>query len=237
MRKGIDSYCLDSILNTDVVRVDGFDIGVQAETGFLCLSDLRDLCMRDYYDDFFGIYPNFGIIVNGLCNSSCLRFILDALGIDGYDSSLSDSSLSVTKYLTSLGLYKTTGSKSEKKTYCHPYIWLFVAYLMNPLIGERASLCFTSCPILLRIEMCDYLSGMFDDWSLDDRYRLYMWADKHTEIFHGSYPKNGKEYKIYFRELVSHLQFCMERGFLKTPEECFELLRGEIKDVLELSDK
>lgn len=234
MRKYIDRESVAAILNSDVVCVDDHEIGIHDDTGFLCLSDLRDLCMKVYYDDSSTeIFPNFGMIVNGLRRSECLRCILEELGVDGYSDMLKDDSESVTKYLTSLGLYKTVGSRAEKKTYCHPYIWLYIAYLMNPRIGEQAQLCFAPSDLLLRIEMCDYLSGMMIDWSLDDLYRLYLWADKHTEIFHGRYPKNGNQYKCCIRELVSHLEFCFEHGFLKSPEECFELLRGEINDAFE----
>lgn len=231
------NICVDSdkpILNVDVVCVSGHEIGIQSDTGFLCLSDLRDLCMKVYYEDSSTeIFPNFGMIVNGLRESSCFRDILCELGVAGYEKLFLDDSSSVIKYLTSFGLYKTVGSKSEKKTYCHPYIWLFIAYLMNHRIGDEAAFCFTPCKLLLRIEMCDYISGMFVDWSLDDRYRLYLWSHKHVEILHGVYPKNSKQYKCYIRELVSHLEFCFDHGFLKTPGECFELLRGEINAVLD----
>lgn len=58
----------------------------------------------------------------------------------------------IAKVLKGLGVYKTTGARQTKKTYCDPYIWILLALELNPMIYANVVIWLTDTLVFDRIE-------------------------------------------------------------------------------------
>lgn len=61
----------------------------------------------------------------------------------------------VAKVLKNLGVYKTTGARESKSTFCNPYIWILLAMELNPMIYATVVLWLTDSLIFDRVEAGD----------------------------------------------------------------------------------
>ena len=58
----------------------------------------------------------------------------------------------IAKVLKGLGVYKTTGARQTKQTYCNPYIWILLALELNPMIYANVVIWLTDTLVFDRIE-------------------------------------------------------------------------------------
>lgn len=58
----------------------------------------------------------------------------------------------ITKVLKSLGVYKTTGKGSERRTFADIYIWILLAMELNPMIYAKVIIWITDTLVFDRIE-------------------------------------------------------------------------------------
>lgn len=58
----------------------------------------------------------------------------------------------IAKVLKGLGVYKTTGARQTKQTYCDPYIWILLALELNPMIYANVVIWLTDTLVFDRIE-------------------------------------------------------------------------------------
>ena len=58
----------------------------------------------------------------------------------------------IAKVLKGLGVYKTTGARQTKQTYCDPYIWILLALELNPMIYANVVIWLTDTLVFGRIE-------------------------------------------------------------------------------------
>ena len=58
----------------------------------------------------------------------------------------------IAKVLKGLGVYKTTGARQTKQTYCDPYIWILLALELNPTIYANVVIWLTDTLVFDRIE-------------------------------------------------------------------------------------
>ena len=58
----------------------------------------------------------------------------------------------ITKVLKSLGVYKTTGKGSERRTFADVYIWILLAMELNPMIYAKVIIWITDTLVFDRIE-------------------------------------------------------------------------------------
>lgn len=58
----------------------------------------------------------------------------------------------VTKVMKGLGVYKTTGARTTRQTYCDPYIWVLLALELNPMIYAKVIIWLTDTLVFDRIE-------------------------------------------------------------------------------------
>lgn len=58
----------------------------------------------------------------------------------------------VVKVLKGLGVYKTTGARHTKQTFCDPYVWVLLALELNPMIYAKVIVWLTDTLIFDRIE-------------------------------------------------------------------------------------
>ncbi len=66
----------------------------------------------------------------------------------------------ITKVLKGLGVYKTTGARENKSTYCNPYVWILLAMELNPMIYATVVTWLTDSLIFDRIEAGDEFRPM-----------------------------------------------------------------------------
>lgn len=58
----------------------------------------------------------------------------------------------IAKVLKGLGVYKTTGARSTKQTFCNPYIWVLLAMEMNPMIYAKVVMFLTDSLVFDRLD-------------------------------------------------------------------------------------
>ena len=58
----------------------------------------------------------------------------------------------IAKVLKGLGVYKTTGARKTKQTFCDPYIWILLALELNPMIYASVVIWLTDTLIFDRLE-------------------------------------------------------------------------------------
>lgn len=58
----------------------------------------------------------------------------------------------ITKVMKGLGVYKTTGARQTRQTYCDPYIWVLLALELNPMIYAKVIVWLTDTLVFDRIE-------------------------------------------------------------------------------------
>ena len=58
----------------------------------------------------------------------------------------------IAKVLKGLGVYKTTGARQTKQTYCDTYIWILLALELNPMIYANVVIWLTDTLVFDRIE-------------------------------------------------------------------------------------
>ena len=66
----------------------------------------------------------------------------------------------IAKVLKGLGVYKTTGARENKATFCNPYIWILLAMELNPMIYATVITWLTDSLIFDRIEAGDEFRPM-----------------------------------------------------------------------------
>jgi hypothetical protein len=66
----------------------------------------------------------------------------------------------IAKVLKGLGVYKTTGARQTKTTFCNPYIWILLAMELNPMIYATVITWLTDSLIFDRIEAGDEYKPM-----------------------------------------------------------------------------
>jgi hypothetical protein len=66
----------------------------------------------------------------------------------------------ITKVMKGLGVYKTTGARENKATYCNPYIWILLAMELNPMIYASVVTWLTDSLIFDRVEAGDEFKPM-----------------------------------------------------------------------------
>lgn len=66
----------------------------------------------------------------------------------------------IAKVLKGLGVYKTTGARETKATYCDPYIWILLAMELNPMIYAIVVVWLTDSLIFDRVEAGDEYKPM-----------------------------------------------------------------------------
>jgi hypothetical protein len=132
-----------------------FDVQIRQETltKFLNLSDLQDAYdsvrvqngwakkdvqkLLSYEDNAERIY----YILNEQKKVNCLL-----------SQFMADYKKSPAKYLKKIDVYKTTGARETKTTWCNPYIWVLIAMEMNPMLYAKVVMWLTDKLILNRIE-------------------------------------------------------------------------------------
>lgn len=203
----------------------GVTIKQETKTGFLSLSDLQEAYtvarvrngwnekrvdhILNYQDNIDRIY--YILYEQKIINVSLDTFIENAKNI-GF-----------LKYLKQLEVYKTTGARQTKQSWCNPYIWTLVAMELSPALYGKVITWVTDTLILNRIEAGNFyksLSNALGKFKANGENIDYVRLAKalNYKIFgrHETGIRNlaTKEQLQKLYELESNLAFAIDMGYI-----------------------
>lgn len=131
----------------------------------------------------------------------------------------------IIKVLKGFGVYKTTGARATKTTYCNPCIWVLVAMELNPMLYAKVITWLTDKLIVNRIEACDLNNNLRRVICAKVDNPDYAGINRalNVKIFghHQTGMRNlASEVDLQqLNKLQENIAFCIERGFLKSSDE------------------
>lgn len=131
----------------------------------------------------------------------------------------------IIKVLKEFGVYKTTGARATKTTYCNPYIWVLVAMELNPMLYAKVITWLTDKLIINRIEACDLNNNLRRVICAKVDNPDYAGINRalNVKIFghHQTGMRNlASEADLQrLNKLQENIAFCIERGFLKSSDD------------------
>lgn len=134
------------------------------------------------------------------------------------------------KTLKGLSVYKTTGARQTKTTWCNPYIWVLIAMELNPELYAITVLWLADNLIVNRIEAGNFYKeltkaiGIFtnvDYVQLAKGLNYVVFGRHETGIRNTATQSQLKEIET----LEGRLAFAINMGYIKTFESLIEELR------------
>lgn len=211
----------------------GLQVRQETKTGFLNLSDLQQ------------VY-NMQAEKNGWCekridhlitqkeNSERIYYVLkeqDLINVsfNTYLENIENYG-GMFKWLKHIEVYKTTGARNTKTTWCNPYIWILVALELHPQFYAKTVIWLTDNLIINRIEAGNFYKGLtkavgkfnnVDYVKLAKALNYIVFGRHETGIRNTANQKELKELEVLERNLAYAIDF----DFLKTFDEVLEHLR------------
>lgn len=214
----------------------GVKIKQETKTEFLNLSDLQEAYTKARVINGWSNKGHFQDIIAQKENIERIYCLLDELKIINSDFSefikrCENSSL--LKVLKEVGVYKTTGARSNKTVWAHPAIWVMVALELNPRLYAKVSIWLGDKLILNRIEAGNFyksLSKALGVFKLNGEHIDYIRLAKslNYKIFgrHETGIRNlaTKEQLQKLYELESNIAFSIDMGFISTFEDAITII-------------
>ena len=132
----------------------GLTIKQETSTGFLSLSDLQEAYTKARVIHCWS-HKEVQQIIQQKENMERVYYILFERNIINLDFSRfmeECGKIGFLKFLKKIGVYKTTGARQTKSTYCDPYIWILIAMELSPMLYAKVTMWLTDKLILNRIE-------------------------------------------------------------------------------------
>lgn len=142
----------------------------------------------------------------------------------------------IIKVLKEFGVYKTTGARATKTTYCNPYIWVLVAMELNPMLYAKVITWLTDKLIINRIEACDLNNNLRRVICAKVDNPDYAGINRalNVKIFghHQTGMRNlASEADLQrLNKLQENIAFCIERGFLKSSDDIISEISKDNKE-------
>lgn len=142
----------------------------------------------------------------------------------------------IIKVLKEFGVYKTTGARATKTTYCNPYIWVLVAMELNPMLYAKVITWLTDKLIINRIEACDLNNNLrrVICAKIDNPDYAGINRALNVKIFghHQTGMRNlASEADLQrLNKLQENIAFCIERGFLKSSDDIISEISKDNKE-------
>lgn len=224
------------VLNSPDRELFGVKIRQESKTQMLNLSDLQEaytiarvqngwsdrridhiLCYEDNLERIFYI-----LIEQNIINVSLHTF------------KESCKNIGTLKYLKQLGVYKTTGARQTKTTWCNPYIWVLVAMELNPMLYARVVMWLGDKLCLNRIEAGNFCSELNrelyhitdQDITKVDFIRISVALNKKIFGRHETGIRNSgsKEELQKLGELERNVAFAIKHGFVQDTNSIVKLI-------------
>jgi hypothetical protein len=215
------------IMNSEDRKIFGITIRQETKTGFLNLSDLQEAYLHarvkngwsdkridhilTYNDNIYRIY--YILFEQQIINVSLDTFIENV------------ENVGFLKYLKKLEVYKTTGARQNKTTWCNSYIWVLVAMELSPAIYGKVVVWLADKLITNRIEAGNFykdLSRAISKFENADYIKMakalnYKIFGRHETGIRNLATKEQLE-KMF--ELERYIAKAIDMGHLKTFDDC-----------------
>lgn len=211
-----------------------FSISVRQETkdGFLNLSDLQDA-----YNIAQGIYGwsdrRINDIINSQSNKERIFYILEEQGLmfTSFPVFMEEcEKQGVIRVLKRIGVYKASGSRSNRSTSCNPYLWVLIAMELNPKLYAKVMTWLTDSLILNRIEAGDFykdfskaIRPLKPDYIRIAKALNYVVFNRHET---GIRNKATKEQLSDLVDLEKKMAFAIDMGYINSQEHLLKSLRN-----------
>lgn len=225
MKTNIVMYSPDRILY-------GVHIRQETKTGFFNLSDLQEAynkariihgwSKRDIND-----------VLRMESNHERLFYLLEDLNIIKVSFVTFMEMIKrqgITNTLKSYGVYRTSGARESRSTWCNPYIWVLVTMEMNPILYAKAVRWLSDKLILNRIEAGDMYKGLTAavcKFPNVDYSKLAKGLNHVVFDFHESGIRN-RATESQLKELENierQMAFAIDMGYIKSFDQLIEALR------------
>jgi len=131
--------------------------------------------------------------------------------------------------LKSLGVYKTTGARHTKTTWCNPYIWVLVAMELNPMLYAETVMWLSDKLLVNRIEAGNFykeLGSAISKWNPDyskiAKALNYIVFGRHEAGIRNS---ASQEQLKKLTDIESKMAFAINMGYIKNESELINALR------------
>lgn len=220
------------VMNSPDRELFGIIIRQETKTGFFNLSDLQEAYTRARVLNGWSQKGHFQDIVTQKENLERIYCLLDELKIinSGFSEFIKNAEeIGILKYLKQIQVYRTTGARQNKSTWCHPAIWTMIALELNPRIYAKVSIWISDKLILNRIEAGNFYKGLsraVTKFENVDYVKLakalnYKIFNKHETGIRNLATKEQLE-KLY--QLESNLAFSIDMGFINSFDKCIETI-------------
>ena len=217
------------IMNSQDREIFGVTIRQETKTGFLNLSDLQEAYLHarvkngwndkridhilTYNDNIYRIY--YILLEQQIINVSLDTFISNV------------EKIGFLKHLKQLEVYKTTGARQNKTTWCNSYIWILVAMELSPVIYGKVVVWLADKLITNRIEAGNFYKDLSRAISKFDNVDYIKMAKAlNYKIFgrHESGIRNlaTKEQLEKMYSLEKYIAKAIDMGHLKTFDNCID---------------
>jgi hypothetical protein len=230
-------------MKTNVVMKSGVDrdlfghiIRQETKTGFLNISDLQDAYTIARYDNGW-VKKRVDHILSRIENTERIYYVLHEQGLVHvqFHTFIKQVELNgITNVLKQYNVYKTTGARTTKTSWCNPYIWLLIAMEMSPLFYAKTVIWLTDKLIINRIEagnFCVALNTSIQKFNLDG-YKYAILAKTLNQIVFGRHETGirntgSKEQLKKLYSIEEKMAFAIDMGYI----DSFEMLLKEIQKL------
>ena len=211
-----------------------FGITVRQDTkdGFFNLSDLQEA-----YDVARARYgwseKRINDIINNISNRERVFYILEEQGImfTSFNVFMEECEKEgIIRVLKRYGVYRASGSRSNRTTSCNPYIWTLIAMELNPMLYAKVMKWLTDSLILNRIEAGDFykdfaraIKPFGPDYIKVAKALNYVAFGRHES---GIRNTATKEQLTDLVDLEKKMSFAIDMGYISSQSQLIDSLRS-----------
>lgn len=218
------------IMNSQDREIFGVTIRQETKTGFLNLSDLQEAYVQARVKNGWSHKGEIQQILSQKENSERIYYLLKKRLLINCDFSHFISMVEkqgLIKTLKEFSVYKTSGARENKTTWCNQDIWVLVAMELNPMLYAEVISWISDKLILNRIEAGNFYKDLSKAISKFDNVDYIKMAKAlNYKIFgrHESGIRNlaTKEQLEKMYSLEKYIAKAIDMGHLKTFDNCID---------------
>lgn len=227
-------------MNTHDRELFGTIIRQQTKTGFLNLSDLQEAYTIARVKNGWS-EKRLDHILSRIDNAERIYYVLKEQGIINvsFRTFMEDiENQGVPKTLKKIGVYKTTGARHTKTTWCHDSIWILISLELSPVFYAKTVLWIKDDLIKNRIEagnFCVALNKSIQKFNPDGSQFIAL-AKALNHIVFGKH-ENGirntgtKEQLKELWNIEEKMAFAIDMGYISS----FDMLIEELRKMWRIS--
>ncbi len=216
------------VMNSEDRKIFGITIRQETKTGFLNLSDLQEAYLHARVKNGWSQRGEIQHILSQKENSERIYYLLKKRLLINCDFSHFISMIEkhgLIKTLKEFSVYKTSGARQNKTTWCNPDIWVLVAMELNPMLYAEVISWISDKLILNRIEAGNFykdLSRAISKFENADYIKMakalnYKIFGRHETGIRNLATKDQLE-KMF--ELERYIAKAIDMGHLKNFDDC-----------------